>query len=176
MPKPKKGGEESTLLDFGVEEGEEVSIGDVAWVLLTVPVGCILEVCLAGCSVGMGTEEWFAILVREVDLDDESGLLVGGDVLGCENTTYLPELVGTLSMGFIHLCKGDPCEKESERVVHATKVRLWRLRNFNATYLSRQGKAIVKNALNAESGIAPPKAPAKAPAGAAPKRRAKSKA
>ena len=176
MPKSKKGGEESTLLDFGVEEGEEVSIGDVAWVLLTVPVGCILEVCLAGCSVGMGTEEWFAILVREVNLDDESGLLVGGGVLGCENTTYLPELVGTLSTGFIHLCKGDPCEKESERVVHATKVRLWRLRNFNATYLSRQGKAIMKNALNAESGIAPPKVPAKAPAGAAPKRRAKSKA
>ena len=176
MPKSKKGGEESTLLDFGVEEGEEVSIGDVAWVLLTVPVGCILEVCLAGCSVGMGTEEWFAILVREVNLDDESGLLVGGEVLGCENTTYLPELVGTLSTGFIHLCKGDPCEKESERVVHATKVRLWRLRNFNAAYLSRQGKAIMKNALNAESGIAPPKAPAKAPAGAAPKRRAKSKA
>ena len=144
--------------------------------LLTVPVGCILEVCLAGCSVGMGTEEWFAILVREVNLDDESGLLVGGEVLGCENTTYLPELVGTLSTGFIHLCKGDPCEKESERVVHATKVRLWRLRNFNAAYLSRQGKAIMKNALNAESGIAPPKAPAKAPAGAAPKRRAKSKA
>ena len=177
MPKSKKGEEEEpALLFFGAEEGEEVSIGDMAWILLTVPVGCVLEVCLAGCSVGMGTEEWFAILVREVNINDESGLLVGGDVLGCENTTYLPELVGTLTGGFVHLCKGDPCEKESERVVHATRVRLWRLRNFDATYLSRQGKALVKNALNAEGGAAPPKAATKAPPGAAPKKRTKAKA
>eukprot|EP00435_Cladocopium_sp_Y103_P074237 s225_g47.t1 len=51
--------EEEAVMDFNVKEGQEIKQG--------IPkVGCMLEVCLAGSSIGIGSEEWFAILVTEV--------------------------------------------------------------------------------------------------------------
>lgn len=169
---------DSSILEFGVEEGQDVVLDTVYWDLATVPVGSILEVSLAGCSVGTGTDGWFAVLVTEVLETDPSGLLVGGKVLGCENTAHLPELVGHLSTGYVHLCKEDPCGNRSSAppLVHATRVRLWRLANFECTYLSRSGKSILKNALNTTGkgvGTAPKR---KAALSTPPKKKPKAKA
>ena len=51
---------------FGVEEGAEISVGTPEWNRINPVVGSVLEVCLKGSSVGFGTDEWFALVVREV--------------------------------------------------------------------------------------------------------------
>lgn len=161
-----------------MEEGQEVVLDSVYWDLATVPVGCILEVNLAGSSVGTGTDGWFAVLVTEVLETDPTGLLVGGKVLGCDSALHLPELVGHLNTGYVHLCKEDPCVNTGEGLplVHATRARLWKVANFECSYLSRSGKSILKSALNTSGkgvGAAPKR---KAPASAPSKRKPKAKA
>lgn len=61
MP-PKKRTEAKALIDLGVTEGAEITVSDVEWGLIRAPSESVLEVCLAGCSAGFGTEEWFALL------------------------------------------------------------------------------------------------------------------
>ena len=155
----------STILDFGVVEGEEVEVGQPGWDILTIPVGCVVEVCLAGSSVGLGTEEWFALLVKEVRPRDASGITLSGEVLGCESVAQLSEVVGCLTGGHLHLCQEDPCiGLEEEKVVHATKVRVWTVMNFECSYLSKSGTAALKKAVTAfMKSLEPPPGAKKAP-------------
>ena len=53
-----------SVLDFGVPQGQEVAVGDIGWPLLTLPPDTVLEVGIGTCSVGLGFEGWFAVLVR----------------------------------------------------------------------------------------------------------------
>ena len=74
--------------------------------------------------------------------------------------------------------QGRPLWKQKLRppLVHATRVRLWRLANFECTYLSRSGKSILKNALNTTGkgvGTAPKR---KAAPSTPPKKKPKAKA
>eukprot|EP00435_Cladocopium_sp_Y103_P061842 s163_g23.t1 len=152
MAGKKRPGEKapSAILEFGVEEGQDVRVGDPGWTLVTIPVGSILEVSLQGCSIGLGTDDWFALLVTEVIPVGADGTRVGGKVLGCESESHLAELVGALTSGYVHLCSEDPCAaNEAEDLVHATCIRLWRLATFEANYLSKGGKALLTKSKNA---------------------------
>ena len=157
--------EESPFTGFGIAEGAEAVWGEASWDQLRVPVGAVLEACIQGSSVGMGTEEWFALLIREVLLNDPTGLLVGGALLGCENDIVLAELEPVLANGHLHLCNTDPCQRDAgdPPVVHVTRLRLWRLNSFQSSYLSRTGKSALKKAITALAKASkPPKAgPAK---------------
>ena len=53
---------------FGVDEGQEIAVGDEAWPRLVPLVGTVLECALVGSSIGLGVEddEWFAGLIQEV--------------------------------------------------------------------------------------------------------------
>lgn len=167
----------SSILYFRVAEGEEIQVGQPGWDVLTVPVGTVVEVCLAGSSVGLGTEEWFALLAREVSERDASGITLSGEVLGCENSERLAEVVGCLTGGHLHLCQEDPCSGiEEEKVIHATRVRLWTVVNFDCTYLSKSGKAALKKAITTyRKSLEAPPGSKKAPKGN-PKRASRAKA
>lgn len=148
-------------MSFGVEEGEEVLVDGPIWSRMVVPVGAILEVCYAGASVGLGTEEWFAVLVDKVEGSVGEGWSVIGRFLGGENPSLAEETVAVLEEGFVHLCSGDPCLLAADSpVVHATRVRLWRPMNFACTYLSGGGDNILKAAVAKEKKSLTPRAPA----------------
>ena len=94
----------------GVTEGEEVITGTERFTLLTPRAGLVLEVCLAGSSVGVAPpEEWFALGVLEAIGSAAAGWRIVGNYLGCENADYAEEVQGTLQEGFIHICGEDPC-------------------------------------------------------------------
>ena len=169
---PKKPTEQVMLpspMSFGVEEGTEVTVDGPIWKQMVIPHGAILEVCYAGASLGLGTEEWFAVLVEKVEGSVEDGWQVTGRFLGTENPTLSVETVAVLEEGFVHLCPGDPCPRTADEVplIHATRVRLWRPMNFSCTYLSGGGDNIFKAAVAKEKRSLTPRAPG-APAGKRP--------
>ena len=169
---PKKPTEQVMLpspMSFGVEEGTEVTVDGPIWKQMVIPHGAILEVCYAGASLGLGTEEWFAVLVEKVEGSVEDGWQITGRFLGTENPTLSVETVAVLEEGFVHLCPGDPCPRTADEVplIHATRVRLWRPMNFSCTYLSGGGDNIFKAAVAKEKRSLTPRAPG-APAGKRP--------
>ena len=114
---PKKPTEQVMLpspMSFGVEEGTEVTVDGPIWKQMVIPHGDILEVCYAGASLGLGTEEWFAVLVEKVEGSVEDGWQVTGRFLGTENPTLSVETVAVLEEGFVHLCPGDPCPRTAD--------------------------------------------------------------
>ena len=141
---PKKRTEARALIDLGVTEGAEIRISDVEWRLIRAPSGSVLEICLAGCSAGFGTEEWFAVLVDRCVEASGGGLLVGGDLLGSESPAAYREALSVLGTGHLHLCPADPCEvAEEPEWLHCTRVRCWTPGNFDAPYLTPGGRALL---------------------------------
>eukprot|EP00435_Cladocopium_sp_Y103_P027228 s1676_g6.t1 len=145
---PKKAADGSTppLPGFGVEEGAEVSYDDPQWRLLQIPHRSILEVALHHSSLGLGEEGWFAILVDQVVGGVDEGLKITGAVLGCESVPHLPEIIGMMDEGAVHLCPADPCPSIDIHCIHATRVRVWSLDRFNAEYITPEGKGLLKKA------------------------------
>ena len=170
MPPRKDTEASAAILYFGVEEGQEVLLGETGWDILNVTPGAVLEVCLQGSSISLGPDEWFALLVRESQ-ELEDGIRVGGELLGCESATHCAEITRVLAEGFVHLCREDPCkDQESDDLIHATRVRVWRAANFAAEYVTRSGKGALRRAVEIEERETLPGA--KKPASRAPRRKA----
>lgn len=141
-PKKKRDAEE--VMDLGVAEGSEILVSDPEWAKIRAPTGSVLEVCLKGCSVGFGTEEWFAVLVDRCIVATGGGLLVGGELLGSESKSAYDEALGVLGTGSLHLCTEDPCQApEDADWIHCTRVRCWTPGSFAASYLTPGGRAMV---------------------------------
>ena len=132
------------VVDLGVDEGADYRSSDPQWAAIRAPAGSVLEVCLTGCSVGFGTEDWFAVLVDRCTVATGGGLLVGGDLLGSENKSIYNEVLAILDTGSLHLCVEDPCHlTEEPDLIHCTHVRCWTVANFTAGYLTPGGRAML---------------------------------
>ena len=143
----RRGGEAPKLPFGGVDIGEEVVIGDDKWERL-VPSGMfIVEVCFGGSSVGLGTEDWFAVLVEEVVPSQSGGWFLRGVSLGSESDFFAEEVNAILSDGGgVHLCKEDGCMfGDPTTTIHATRVRFWPVEFFAAPYVTSEGKKILGN-------------------------------
>lgn len=142
--------EAPTVGAFGVEEGMEIMLGTPGWEESSVPVGCILEACLAGSSIGLGgaPEEWFAIKVIQVEGNLLSGRELTGEFLGYESDDYRDEVADHVKDGIVHLCPSESCPLETDTpVLHVTRFRLWTPSKFVADYLTRAGQKILKDAI-----------------------------
>ena len=144
-------GDEEGTLPFGVSEGAEIKIGTLAWNRLTPVVGSVLEVCLLNSSIGLGAEDWFAVLVTEwTGLPDEMGRTVKGEFLGVENELHSEEIQAAVAEGGVHLCGESPCSLGTDATkVHATIVRCWHPVRFDADYLTGEGRKAIKKAVTA---------------------------
>eukprot|EP00435_Cladocopium_sp_Y103_P055649 s678_g18.t1 len=151
---------------FGVDEGAEILIDTAGWNQMQIPLNSIVEVCLAGSSVGFGTEEWFAVGISSVAGSREEGWQLSGIFMGCESETLEEEVGQMVTEGYIHLCPGDPCLATSTGpFIHATRIRLWRPINFKCQYLTQRGKTWLKNLVAKEKRSLTPKPSADAGAG-----------
>ena len=168
-PKGKGSGNHGGAFNFGVDAGEEVVSEHARWDLVQIPVGCILEVCLQGSSIGLGAEDWFALVVDEVSGDHHQGFFIGGAFLGTESVIYEEEIATSLKEGKVHLCPTDPCDHIFvDGLVHATQFRLWRPSTFQATYLVAEGAAALQRAVAREKKTSKTRVSIKATAKAAP--------
>ena len=99
----------------------------------------------------MGSEAWFGMSIQRVSVGDASdGPHVVGDFLGCEDLAHSGEVSSYLGDGAVHLCQDDPCSSLNVHLIHATRVRLWKPVNFDAPYLTRTGKSVVKKLVEAQ--------------------------
>ena len=123
-----------------------------------------MECCLIGSSIGAGiiNDEWFAATIQEVTGSVAEGWLLGCILLGCERDSVFAELASAMAEGYVHLCPGEPCLHEDVGpVIHVTRVRFWRLQEFDADYLSDPGKAHLRKMIQQEKKMfAPPPKPA----------------
>ena len=152
MARSGKGrGDPPPAFAFGVDEGEEVVTETPAWDRIWIPVGCILEACLRGSSIGLGTEEWFAVLVTGVSGDHSVGFRVEGAFLGAESLLYEGDIAAGVGAGELHLCPTDPCDLIHETgLIHVTRFRLWRPSRFIADYVVAEGAARLRKAVASE--------------------------
>ena len=166
---PKKHVTTFTPADLlGVAEGVEVVEGTEEWDAMTLPQGSVLEVGVAGSSVGFGTDEWFAVLITSMGVSVHGGALVSGELLGAESASILAEAEEILREGRIHLCQDEPCElAQDTSLLHATKVRCWTAGNFSADYLTGAGRKLLAATIKAGQ---PRRAKAKAKPGDTAKR------
>ena len=163
-----------------MEEGAEITIVLPEWGRLTLIAGGIMEVALHGSSLGLGTEEWFAMSIDSVSGTAATGFCVAGTLMGCEAEGLVGEVAGILEDGAVHLCAMDPCG-DKLHAIHATRIRLWKPSNFDATYLSGEGQRLLKRLQETEkkeaAALSGPTQPRKRPAasrgGTAPARRKK---
>ena len=138
MP-PKK--EREVSLPFsGVEIGAEIFVGSPEWQAMKPSGAAVLEVCLQGASIGLGSEEWFAVLMSEAYAQLDGSFMVVGFIIGSENEHIVEEVEALLADGGVHLCSEDPCTADIPHVVHATRVRWWPVETFEAGYLTPDGK------------------------------------
>ena len=128
-------------------EGEDVSFGSPQWAGFVPPIGSILEVSCYESSIFGNREDWFALLVRDIDSTAGNGVLVAGAFLGCEGQDLIPEHVELLNKGVVHLCGDDPCAIGEKECFHAHHVRGWNSKTFEADYLSKLGKKTLKDYL-----------------------------
>lgn len=101
------------------------------------------------------SEQWAALLVTSAVRSTEppGGLVVTGKFLGTEAFLKGEEVAAAIRDGSVHLCLEDPCTEELPlgSVLHVGKVRRWSLAEFDAEYLSREGKSIITKAKNKEA-------------------------
>ena len=181
MAPKKKGVTIPTLQNgFGVEEGAEITIVLPEWGRLSLIAGGIMEVALHGSSLGVGTEEWFAMSIDSVKGTAATGFCVAGTLMGCGAENLMGEVASILEDGAVHLCPMDPCG-ETLHAIHATRIRLWKPSSFDAAYLSGEGQRLLKRLQETErkeaAALSGPTQPRKRPAasrgGTAPARRRK---
>ena len=140
---PKKVKERPSLPFGGVNVGEEISIDMAAWNNYTPQGPAVLEVNLAHSSLGVGTEEWFAMIVDHVTREDDGSWSLAGVFLGTESLSLGDQIESILVDGGVHLCREDPCPGLGmyHAVIHVTKVRWWPVEEFEAYYTTPEGRA-----------------------------------
>lgn len=143
-------------------EGEDCSVGDPCWTSMLPPVNSVLEASLEGSSITHTSEEWFAVLVTVASrpVAEGAGCQIVGKFLGCESALKPEEVARFVKEGAVHLCGKEPCtEVLTGNYLHVTRVRLWTLQRFNASYLTREGKAILTKVKNKDKAPVRPKDP-----------------
>lgn len=140
--------------------GRDIKRGDPEWTTFAPSLQDIIEFCLRGSSVQCEEEHWAAMLVTATLRMPNGGLILTGSYLGCESALKAPEVASLVKEGRVHLCCEDPCNEDvaglsSLPVLHVGMVRMWSLGNFEAAYLSREGKSILTKAKKRDEGEVP---------------------
>lgn len=159
--------------------GRDITLGEVAWSTLSPCINDIIEAALHRSSVNQEDEAWIAVLVTGASrpVAPGAGLRIEGKLLGCEAELKAEEVGELIRNGCLHLCGGDPCQEPlAGNVLHVTQVRLWSLGRFQASYLSREEKAMLTKARKREERPPPSaKDPKPPPKGTKPPKRAPSR-
>lgn len=172
-----QGQEDEEIKPFAVDEGAETQMGDPEWQHLRPMIGMVLECHMGSSSLGLLEEEWFAVAIGAVQNDSKQGLLLEGELLGCEDSNQ-EKFIGDHLEGGIHLCTEEICGEESGKEmgpIHVKKVRCWTVGNFKASYLSASGKKTLKEMRSEEKKKALALTKAKAKASSAPSKVPKKK-
>eukprot|EP00438_Fugacium_kawagutii_P002308 Skav226067 [mRNA] locus=scaffold211:609064:615202:- [translate_table: standard] len=129
--------------------GKELTREDPEWNVFLPAIQDVIEVGLHGSSITYSDEAWAAVLITASTRlgPPREGLLIEGKLLGCEAELKAGEVGALVRDGRIHLCTKEPCNEVLEGSVwHASRARVWELHQFNAHYLSREGKAMLTKA------------------------------
>ena len=153
MAPKKKGVTIPTLQSgFGVEEGAEITIVLPECGRLTLIAGGIMEVALHGSSLGLGTEEWFAMSIDSVSGTAATGFCVAGTLMGCEadrscwRSCWYSRRWGSPFVPNGPLWRQTSCNSRySHKVVEAFKLR-------RSLFVWRRSKASEKTARDREEG------------------------
>ena len=147
--------EEEDAGELGDQEGKTFRIDDEEWSEIRPAEGCIMECHYGSSSLGLGLgEDWFAILVKEVHVCPEGGLLIGGAFLGVEVAEVEEQVSSAVGRQSIHLCLSSPClVTGQEEYIHVTRFRLWRKTSFDTSYLSKVGKRRVTEAIKKDKPV-----------------------
>lgn len=114
----------------------DVSIDMKEWTSLCPARGQVIEVYMPATDRESPPDTWAAFLVMETSLTPEKEVVVVAKSLG----SLSPELDKEHSSAFnrkvgrIHLCSGKPCLAGEEYTLHTTRVRIFNLAGYEATW------------------------------------------
>lgn len=133
------------MLDVNIDGG--VALGEPGWDSLDPHAGEVVEVFLPDTDWGDAPQEWAGFLVMQVSMDVGSGALVlEAKSLGC-NDGEMNKALGNMfnrRRGLIHLCTSKPCVTGNSYDIHATRVRITMLDDFEADYITRSTRTQIK--------------------------------
>lgn len=129
------------MLDVNIDGG--VALGEPGWDSLDPHAGEVVEVFLPDTDWEDAPQEWAGFLVMQVSMDVGSGALVlEAKSLGC-NDGEMNKALGNMfnrRRGLIH----KPCVTGNSYDIHATRVRITMLDDFEADYITRSTRAQIK--------------------------------
>ena len=132
-------------MDVNIDGG--VALGEPGWDSLDPHAGEVVEVFLPDTDWEDAPQEWAGFLVMQVSMDVGSGALVlEAKSLGC-NDGEMNKALGNMfnrRRGLIHLCTSKPCVTGNSYDIHATRVRITMLDDFEADYITRSTRAQIK--------------------------------
>ena len=128
-------------------EKQDAVLGDVTWESLDPHVGEVLEVFMPSTDWVDPPQEWVGFLVRQISMDVGTGALVlEAKSLGSANAELAKDLgrIFNRRRGLIHLCTTKPCTTSNDYDLHATRVRVVKLADFDANYVTRSMRSQIK--------------------------------
>ena len=138
-----------------LEEMEDISLGSDAWEGLDIQNGDVIEVYMPSTDWVDAPDVWAGFLVRQVSVEvGTQALVLVVKSLGSENGD-LAKAMGSLldrREGTIHLCTSRPCATSNVYELHATKIRTYKLEDFNPPYITRSTRSQIKKWLEKKPG------------------------
>ena len=150
-----------------VEEGGEgegtalplvdVQIDTPEWNSLCPSRGQVIEVYMPGTERENAPDLWAAFLVMEATLTPKKEVVLEVKSLGSSSQELDKEhsLTFNRRVGKIHLCSGKPCLAGEGYAMHATRVRVFNLDGYEATWYTASTKRQVEKWLG-DNGKEPP--------------------
>ncbi len=130
------------------EEVPWVKLGEENWGKLSPLVGSILEFGVVASGLESEDGGHGALLVTGVDLEESSGLIVSGRVVGADAEGLSTELSNKVNRrGFrVHLCSAPSCTYGGDvDLIHVVTGRVHTAANFKAPYMKAWGKRLVSD-------------------------------
>ena len=138
------------------EEPKDAVLGEIGWGSLDPHMGEVLEVFMPSTEWEDPPQEWVGFLIMQVSMDVGTGALVlEVKSLGSGNAELAKQLGRTFNRrrGLIHLCTSKPCTTSNNYDLHATRVRVIKLANFEASYVTRSMRSQIKKWLGSSEDV-----------------------
>lgn len=119
------------------DSGWEVDLGEPEWDALDVHRGDVIEAYMPSTDMVEPAEVWAGFLVMQVSVElGNQAMALEVKSLGCP----APELTKTLGRMF----NKKPCATANHYELHATRIRIYKLDDFNADYVTRSMKTQIR--------------------------------
>ena len=149
------------------EEGKEYTLEEQAeWSSFVPGAGCIMEVDMESTDRAVDHQAWAAFFIKSVANELDGSHTVEAYYMGCEYEPMGVELANLFGRAakHIHLCLSKPCIVVGDRdTLHATRIRLWTVDNFEADYVGSHVAASLTVWRQEVEKAAKPKRRARAP-------------